>query len=182
MGKHLKSERFKRIEKFCLKITFFPALLAIILYYFGFDLQTYFWHVINPTTVIWENFEITVPKELIMKKKNLKGDKKILKIYDVEHPDKVFIFFEPSNCHLRENFDLKQMYSKNGFEVLEKYTSMLLDQPCLFVKSSKTVENKEIYSEDIYFMGENVQISFYGQKSNRFYLKQILDTLSVNEN
>lgn len=163
----------KKFSKYVLFLSIVFLTLSTILYFYGFEMYTSYWHVAHPEPLEWNDFKVTIPDNLVAKR--IKNNQ-VLRLTYMEYPEKALIYFQRVNYHLKKDFNFNDKYKAAGYQIIEKKSCEILGNQCVWIKSYENSEER-IYKEDIFFDSKDILISFLGFSEKRNYLLEIVENL-----
>ena len=153
-------------------ILFVGLITSMLLYYKGFEIKTFFWHMFHPSPVEWHGVKIDVPNHLI-------GDSSeddVLMIYKADEPNEVAIIFREMKIMINDTFDFKRFYADKKFKVTETKKVKLSIGQSIWIKAIND-ESEPKYHEAVYLLSKSLKISFLGKESNRDIFVDVVRTL-----
>lgn len=164
----------KRSEKavlavFALSFAFF--VVSSVLYFFGFELRTAWWHLRNPEPLEWHGLRITVPEGLVAELR----DNDVLYIRELGAPGEVGIFFFEREEAL-EGDVLYTRYERFNFEVLEDRRTRVFGTEAHWIRA-RSKGGAGLYREDIYPLGLPLRIAFVGDESRREEFERVVEKM-----
>lgn len=158
-----------------LAIFLFADIVILSIYYYGWSIYTYVWHIASPNTTKLNGVSIVIPDTLVSETIIDKNGAIKLHIYRAGQASYTSIFVALDNCQYIADSRLYDIYSESGYTILRIEYTKVLNTTCLKVTS--TSSNDRSYREDIFFGSKAMRISFIGDARNRYYLEQVLDGL-----
>ncbi|GEM_PF-3280395 len=152
------------------------VLLGITANLWGFKVYAFWWHLFNPNPFAWEDIEISVPEDLVVK--DVKNDKnrELIVLVNYDPNSQIAIYFAKLNNPSGVD-PLKAIYKKMKFELVEEKPCRLLEKNCQWVVGKYKEDDTEKYREDIFLNSHSIYISFEGSKDKRSYLNQVVSSL-----
>ena len=151
--------------------------ISIVVGHFGFDIYTVFWHWSNPNPIQWNQLEIKIPDDLIVKYYEEVGKSNSLNLYLAGYPEQITIGFSAIKRDLTEDEPYENIYKQLGYKLLN-------EEPCYHPKTKCKwfmAKKGEIYTEDIYLLSNNYHIIYIGTIENRHYLVEVFENMKFND-
>lgn len=164
----------KRSEKavlavFGVSLAFF--VVSSVLYFFGFQLRTAWWHLRNPEPIKWDGLSVTVPRGLVAEERG----RGVLYLYELGAPGEVGIFFFERE-ELVEGGIIDTLYERSNFEVLENRKARVLGTEAHWIRA-RSRGGKGLYREDIYPLGLPLRIAYVGDEERRGEFERVVEGL-----
>lgn len=177
-----RGELFSKIKLSISNIPRTIFLLLVLIYFLGFKIYTYGWHLLNPNPISWENIFIKIPSNYVRKKydnPSINGFKSI-NLNDRNHP---IISFVKIFGNLPDNFDFKNDLNENFIQV-EKSKCGFLNENCIWFKSIKKLPDQNFYYTEDVVVRMNCyayMFSYHGPPSKRSDFVRTLNALKLEK-
>lgn len=139
------------------------------------DIYTYIWHMTNHDVVLWNEYSIKVPHELVAKKKGDKKNEEVI-IFSAKIPKEIYVQFSKTGPIPKRNIDLKRKYIEIGLRIIEINDSIVLGEQRTTIKSNE-INNPEKYFEQVYLRSSDTMNLFIGKKERRNILDEIIQNM-----
>ena len=154
-------------------ILFVGLITSMLLYYKGFEIITFSWHILNPSPIEWHSIKIDVPNHLIG---DSSEDDEFM-IYKADEPYEVAIIFRVMKIMINDTFDFIRFYADKKFKVTETKKVNLPIGESIWIKAINE-ESEPKHHEAVYLLSKPIRISFFGKESNRDILVDVVRNLS----
>lgn len=169
---NIKTKKYLKV--YC-SISLLLLLLVMTIYYYGFYIYTFGWHIIKGDVVKWNGLNIDVPKELIAKFE----DEELI-VYNPEDPSKITVIFRKMVKNMTENYDFSKIYKQSGYDVVETKTFYIVGEKAIWIEA---VNSKSKYKKiiSIYLISKGIRIFFVGDQNKIQVFMQIFNNINFEK-
>lgn len=138
------------------------------------DIYTYIWHMKNPNVVLWHEYSIKVPQDLVAKKMGDKNDDLI--IFSAKIPEEIYIQFFKIDRIQKRSIDFERKNMELGLKVIEMKDSITMGEQSITIKSNE-IRNPGKYFEQVYLKSSDTMIMFMGKKERCYVMSEIINNM-----